>query len=98
MMREAQEMMSSPEFQEQMRKMTEHPAFKKAMEQTQKMMADPKVRQEYEEKMKKALEQGNQQLAEFEKIKSEAQKKEGEDDAAADGEGDELEVPNLNIN
>lgn len=95
-MREAQKMMQSPEFQQQMKKMAEHPSFKQAMTQTQTLMKDPKKVKEIEAQMKKAVQDG-------EKALEDAQKKsgdEGEKEAAApkEEESDELEVPNLNIN
>lgn len=94
-MREAQKMMQSPEFQQQMKKMAEHPSFKQAMTQTQTLMKDPKKVKEIENQMKKAVQDGEKALEEAQKKKGD----EGEKEAAPkEEESDELEVPNLNIN
>lgn len=98
-MAEAQKMMQSPEFQAQMRKMSESAAFKQAMNQTKEMLQNPEQVKAMEAKMKAAVEAGTKEL--------EAAKKEqslsGENDTTdekqgAEKESDELEVPNLNIN
>jgi hypothetical protein len=97
MMREAQAMMQSPEFQAHMKKMTENPNFKKAMQGTQELMKDPKKVAEMEAKVKAALADGEKKLAELEAAKKAAAEN-GEDAKPAVEEDDDLEVPNLNIN
>jgi hypothetical protein len=95
MMKEAQAMMQSPEFQAQMKKMAQNPNFKQAMQGTKKMMEDPEKLKEMETKMKVSLEEGQKALEAAEKARLEA----GGDDAKKPAEeSDELEVPNLNIN
>ena len=94
MMKEAQAMMQSPEFQAQMKKMAEHPAFKQAMAQTKEMMSNPEKLKAYEAKMKTALEDGTKQLEEAKKKAAETT----EEGAKGEEEDDELQVPNLNIN
>ena len=97
MMREAQAMMQSPEFQAHMRKMTENPNFKKAMQGTQELMKDPKKAAEMEAKVKAALADGEKKLTELEAARKTAAEN-GEDAKPAVEEEDDLEVPNLNIN
>ena len=98
MMREAQAMMQSPEFQAHMKKMTENPNFKKAMQGTQEMMKDPKKVAEMEAKVKAALTDGEKKLAELEAAKKAAEEKGGDAKPASGEDDDDLEVPNLNIN
>jgi hypothetical protein len=102
MMREAQKMMQSPEFQAHMKKMTENPNFQKAMQGTKELMKDPNKVAEMEAKVKAALADGEKKLAELEaaakKEVGAAEGGEGEKKPAAEDESDELEVPNLNIN
>ena len=94
MMKEAQAMMQSPEFQAQMKKMSQNPNFKQAMQGTKKMMEDPAKLKEMEAKMKVSLEEGQKALEAAEKAKAEG----GDDAKKPAEESDELEVPNLNIN
>jgi hypothetical protein len=101
MMREAQKMMQSPEFQAHMKKMTENPNFQKAMQGTKELMKDPNKVAEMEAKVKAALADGEKKLAELEAARKKAEETEGgegETKPAAVEESDELEVPNLNIN
>jgi hypothetical protein len=102
MMREAQAMMQSPEFQAHMKKITANPNFKKAMQSTQQMMQDPQKAKEMEEKVKAAIADGETKLAQLEASRKEAEgadasnEKETKQDGAKDD--DDLEVPVLSIN
>ena len=56
-MREAQKLMNDPQFQAQMKKMTESEGFKQHMKKSQDVMKDPEKLKELEEKMSKQLEE-----------------------------------------
>ena len=63
MMREAQKLMKDPAFQAQCRKMMQGGAFQNAMQQTKQDMKDPEKVKAMEEKTKKAIEEGEKELA-----------------------------------
>ena len=102
MMREAQKMMQSPEFQAHMKRVTENPSFKKAMEGTKEMMKDPQKVAEMEAKVKAAVTEGEKQLSELEAAKKAAADAAPTEESTADekapAEDEVLDVPNLNIN
>ena len=112
-MREAQKLMNDPQFQAQMKKMTESEGFKQHMKKSQDTLKDPKKLKELEEKMAKQLEEGNEQLKKYEaaeaeflakqKAKKENGEEEGEEDGdkkeAAEEEVDDMpDIPSLNLN
>lgn len=66
-MREAQKMMQDPQFQAYMKSVTQNAAFKGAMKKTNDTLKDPKKRKEVEEKMKKRMEEGEQELENIKK-------------------------------
>ena len=66
-MREAQKMMQDPQFQAYMKSVTQNAAFKGAMKKTNDTLKDPKKRKEVEEKMKKRMEEGEQELESIKK-------------------------------
>ena len=87
MMREAQKLMQSPEFQAQMKTMAKNPAFQQSIKKTQDIMKDPKKLEEVQAKMDVTLKKGNEELKAF----NEAQEKK----KAAEGKKDEDEIPNI---
>ena len=89
MMREAQKLMQSPEFQAQMKKMAESPAFQQSIKRTQDIMKDPKKLEEVQTKMDVALKKGNEELKAF----NEAQEK--KKDAKPAAKDDDDEIPNI---
>lgn len=97
-MAEAQKMMQSPEFQAQMRKMSESAAFKQAMNQTKEMLQNPEQVKAMEAKMKAAVEAGTKELEAAKKEQSLSGENDTDEKQGAEKESDELEVPNLNIN
>jgi predicted phage gp36 major capsid-like protein len=110
-MREAQKMMEDPEFKKQMKQMTANPAFKDHMQKTQEVLKDPEKVKEMEDKMQKALKEGEEALtkaqaerdAKGDKIedgdKKEAAEEDGDKKEAAKDDEDEIpDMPSLNLN
>ena len=76
MMREAQQMMADPAFQERMKSVTDNPQFKESMNKTQEMMKDKDKVKELEDSMKKRVEEGTKELEEFKKKSAELEEAE----------------------
>ena len=95
MMREAQKLMQSPEFQAQMKTMAETPGFKKSIQKTQDIMKDPKKLEEVQGKMDVALKKGNEELKTFneEQDKKKSALPDGEKKDAKKGDDDA--IPNI---
>jgi len=68
-MREAQKMMQDPNFQAQMKKMLSQGGMQQALQQTKQDLSDPKKAKELEEKARKAVEEGEKELAKLEEQK-----------------------------
>jgi hypothetical protein len=75
-MREAQQMMADPAFQERMKSVTDNPQFKESMNKTQEMMKDKDKVKELEDSMKKRVEEGTKELEEFKKKSAELEEAE----------------------
>jgi len=69
-------MMQDPAFQAQMRKISQSAAFQQSMKKTQEFMKDPAKVKEMEDKMKKSLAEGQEQLDALQKEAAEKKKKE----------------------
>lgn len=67
MMKEAQKLQQDPNFQRHMEQMMKQSQFQTAIAQTKENMKDPKKALEMEEEAKKAIEEGNKELEEYEK-------------------------------
>jgi phage terminase large subunit GpA-like protein len=69
MMKEAQEMMADPNFQNNMKQMMQGQGFQEAMSQTNTDLQDPVKLKAMEEKAEKAIEEGNKELEEQERLR-----------------------------
>jgi phage terminase large subunit GpA-like protein len=69
MMKEAQEMMADPNFQTNMKQMMQGQGFQEAMSQTNTDLQDPVKLKAMEEKAEKAIEEGNKELEEQERLR-----------------------------
>lgn len=61
-MAEAQKMMNDPEFQKQMKKLTNSKDFKQSLKKTQEVMKDPNTAAEMEARMEAMVKKGNDDM------------------------------------
>lgn len=89
MMREAQKMMQDPAFQAHMKKLMSQQGMQQALQKTQTEMADPKKVAELEAKAKKAIADGEKELAKLDRDKDALREKDGKKYDEKKKEGDE---------
>jgi len=109
-MAEAQKMMKDPDFQAQMKKVTDSQGFKTHTKAQQEAMKDPKKMKEMEETMQKRLKEGNQMLEKGkEALEAKKKEEEGTDDdkkkvlnddedkkeAAVETQSDQEDIPDI---